>query len=124
MYAFLALPPVRAKASQIETTERLAHVLLATARAERTEAFIVVRARGELGGGVNVQVEAFITVGTVEGARVVIAFGHAAPVDCQRFRGFHEKDWRVGLTDCIRANIRTHLPFCTDLSANACIPNY
>lgn len=124
MHAFLALPPVRAKASQIETTEGLAYVLLATARAKRTEAFIIMRARGELGGGVNMQVEAFITIGAVEGAGVMIAVGHAATMDCQRFRGSHEKNWRVGLTDCIRASTRTHLPSCTDLSANACIPYY
>lgn len=82
MHAFLALPPVGAKASKVETTERFAHVLLAAARAKRTEAFVVVRAGGELGGGVNVQVEAFIAVGAVEGARVMIAFGHAATVGC------------------------------------------
>lgn len=86
MYAFLALPPVWAKASQIETTERLAHVLLAAARAERTEAFIIMGARGELGGRVNVQVEAFVAIGAVERARVMIAFGHASTVDCQRFQ--------------------------------------
>lgn len=80
MHAFLALPPVRAKASQIETTEGLAYVLLATARAKRTEAFIIMRARGELGGGVNMQVEAFITIGAVEGAGVMIAVGHAAKI--------------------------------------------
>lgn len=66
MHAFLALPPVRAKPSQVETTERLSHVLLAAARAKRTEAFLVVLARGELGGGVNVQVQAFVAVGAVE----------------------------------------------------------
>lgn len=81
MHAFLALPPIRAKASQVETTEGFAHVLLAAAWAERAEAFIVVRARGKLGGGVNVQIEALVAIGAVERARVMIAFGHAATVD-------------------------------------------
>lgn len=58
-------------------------MLLATTRAKRTEAFIVVWAWGELGGGVYVQVEAFFPIGAVEGARVMIAFGHTATVECQ-----------------------------------------
>lgn len=64
-------------------------MLLAAARAKRTEAFLIVLARRELGGGVNVQVQAFIAVGAVERARVMITFGHASAVDFQSVGEFH-----------------------------------
>lgn len=46
--------------------------------AEGAEAAVVVWARGDFGGGVDVQVEAFVAVGAEEGAGVLVAFGHAA----------------------------------------------
>ncbi|KAL8829156.1 MAG: hypothetical protein Q9170_006297, partial [Blastenia crenularia] len=44
------------------------------------EAAVVVRAWGEFSGGVDVQVKAFVAVGAVEGAGVLVAFGHTAAV--------------------------------------------
>ena len=79
MRAFLTLSPVGAESSKIELADGLANVLLAAARSERTEAFLVMWARGQLRGGIDMQVEALVTVGAIQGARVVIALRHSPP---------------------------------------------
>lgn len=51
-----------------------------TVRPERTETAIVMRARGPLGLGIDVEVEAVVAVGAREGAGIVRALGHAAQI--------------------------------------------
>lgn len=76
MRAFLTLSPIWAEARQVEFAEGSAVVGFRTDRAEGAETSFVVRARAEFGGGIDMQVEAFIAVGAVEGACVLVTFGH------------------------------------------------
>lgn len=78
MRTLLALPPVGAEAGEVERTQRASVVDFRAGRAEGAEAAVVVRAGRELGGGVDVQVEAFVAVAAVEGPCELVAFGHAA----------------------------------------------
>lgn len=66
MGSFLALASVRTESSQVELANDLADMLLATSRTQGAKAFVVVRTRGNLGCGVYMLVEAFITVWTIK----------------------------------------------------------
>lgn len=65
MRPFLALPPIRAEAREVEIAKGFSDVFLGTAGTERAEALFVMGARGEFAGGVDVQVEAFVAVTAV-----------------------------------------------------------
>ena len=68
MITVLALPAVGAEAGKVEFARSLSNVFFAAARAEGAETFFIVRAWREFGARIDVEVEAFVTVGTVEGA--------------------------------------------------------
>lgn len=70
----LALPPVGAKPREVESAQRLAHVLLAAPLAQGAEALFVVRAGREPARGVDVQVVAVVAADAVAAAVVVCAF--------------------------------------------------
>ena len=78
MSALLTRSPVGTETCKVELAKRFADVFLAAARSERAEAFLVVGARREFRGGVDMQVKAVLPVGAVQRARVVIALGHTA----------------------------------------------
>lgn len=79
MRAFLTLSPVGAEPGKIELADVSANVPFAAARSERTETFLVMWAWGKFRGGIDMQVEALVTVGAIQGARVVIALRHPPP---------------------------------------------
>lgn len=79
MRALLTLSTVGAETGKIELADGFANVLLAAARSERTKAFLVVWTWGEFRRGIDMQVEALVTIGAVQGARVVIALRHTPP---------------------------------------------
>lgn len=80
MLPLLAIATVRTEARQVERTELRAHVFLRASRAQRAEALVVVRTRGQLGVWVDVQVKAFRAVGAVEISGVEVTFWHATSV--------------------------------------------
>lgn len=79
MGTFLTLTPIGAETGKVEFADRFANVLLAAARSERTQPFLIVWARREFGGRIDMQVQALVAVGAIQGARVVIALGHTTP---------------------------------------------
>lgn len=79
MGTFLTLSPIGAETGKVKFADRFANVLLAAARSERTEPSLVVWTGREFGGRIDMQVEALVAVGAIQGARVVIAFGHTTP---------------------------------------------
>lgn len=81
MCALFALSPVRAETREVELAERSAGVGFRANGAEGAEAPVVVWTGAEFGCGVDVEVEAFVAVGAVEGAGVLVAFGHAASME-------------------------------------------
>ena len=79
--ALVAGAAVRAEAREEEAAHLgHAHVALGTILAQRTEAVVVVRAAGDLGVRVDVQIQALLAVAAVAVAHVEVAFGHLAPV--------------------------------------------
>lgn len=76
MRSFLALSPIRAKACQIESAQNFATVFFTALGPERTESLVVMGAGRKFGGWIDVQVDALIPVGTVEGSSEVVAFRH------------------------------------------------
>ena len=86
MLPFLAVPPVRTEACEVERAKLGADVLLRASRPERTAALVIVRARRELGLGVDVQVKAVRAIRAVEVAGVEVAFWHAASVQVTAFQ--------------------------------------
>lgn len=73
MRALLALPPVRAKAREVEPAQRLPHVLLAAPLPQGAKPLLVVRAGREPCRWVDVQVVTVVSADTVAAAVVIRA---------------------------------------------------
>lgn len=80
MGALLTGGAVGAEAGKVAGAELAADVLLAAGGAEGAEAAVVVGAGGQLGLGVDVEVEALVAVGAVAVADEEVALGHLAQV--------------------------------------------
>lgn len=80
MLSLLAVPPVRTEAGEVERAQLGADVFLGASWPQRTESFVVVRARGKLGLRVDVQVQAIGAVRAEEVAGVEVTFRHATSV--------------------------------------------
>lgn len=78
MGAVFAGSAFRAEAGEVVRTERSARMFLGAARAERTEALVVVGAGRQARIGVDVQEETVVAVGAVPVAGEGVAFGHFA----------------------------------------------
>ena len=80
MSALLTGLTVGAEAAEEVRTDGATDVLLAAVGAEGAEAAIVMRTRGQLALGVDVEVEALVAVGAVAVAEEEIALGHLAQI--------------------------------------------
>lgn len=83
MSTLFARPTIGAEPGQIVATERFPFVFLATARAERAEALVIVRARVEAGVRFQVQVQALLSIWTELVLAEEVAFRHSAPVNIE-----------------------------------------
>ena len=80
MRALLALPPVRTEAREVESAQRLPHMLLAAPLPERAEPLVVMRAGRQSRGWIDVQVVAVFPADAVARPVVIGAFGSGANV--------------------------------------------